>query len=208
MNEPEQKLLPELSRISSLERKYARTILALNPGLSTCAISAAKELVDAGLPPAAATMVIQTVYSPEDAQGRGQSTRIKYMVQAVQNRYKDRLEAVRNNMSVFRGLLAEIAQVVEMRDVLKGEDKTVSFEQAFMLNEAGLDEESTLALLSDLSAHETPGRAKQIMLKAVQCVQRGAFCTIEAAIDSIRYGYVYERQPDNGFAGPKKQGVR
>lgn len=188
------KLLPQVTRQTSVARRLTRNILKLSPGLGEQVSVMAESLADSGLPAGAAVQLIQAVYSPSDPLGRGQANRSKWFIEAVRTRYSDRLDKIRNNAAYFRVLIAEMEEVTEMRDTLNGEGYGFSFHATFLLWEMGLDANSILGIVQECCAGGVShGLAKKMLIQAAFAVQAGHFQQIETAIDSIRYGYQYDR---------------
>lgn len=194
MNETEPKLLPQYGSQSALERRLASRILKLNPGLGDKSMQMATALTDSGIGPAAAAMLIMAVYSPTDERGRGQATRAKWFVEAMRRRYDYKIQKIRTDPAQFRIFIAEMEEVVEMRDTLKGEDVNISFESAFMLWELGLNADSVLGLIqNECDGITLQSVATKHIIRAAQMVQAGYFMELETAIKEMRNGYEYER---------------
>jgi len=190
----EPKMLPQRSQQSALELRLAKKILTLNPGMGEKSQAIAESLVDSGMNAAGSAMIIHAVYAPTDPQGRGQATRARWFVEAVRRRYSYKLEKIRNDPSQFRNFLSEMEEVVEMRDILNGEGVAVSFEAAFLLWEIGLTADSAMGILQETCDDMNYlSIATKHLIRAAQAVKNGHFLTIENAIDSMRYGYEYER---------------
>lgn len=187
-------LTPQTHRQDAVAKRMANRILAVNPGMGEKSMRMAEDIADSGLPSTAAVMLIQAVYSPTDDIGRGQATRAKWFISAVRNRYHHKLDKIRNNTGHFRVFLADMEEVVNMRDTLRGEGCSVSFEAAFLLWEQGMSADSILNIISDCCGKGMPpGASTKMVIRAAQMVKAGHFLNIETAIDSMRYGYQYER---------------
>ena len=63
----------------ALQRKYAKALMRAKPGLGEKSIEIAEELMNTGLTPNEAMMVINIVYSP----GRGQANKLKHFGKAL-----------------------------------------------------------------------------------------------------------------------------
>lgn len=186
----EQKLLPRISQQTAMERRIAATLLKLSPGLGEKTQELAATLSDSGLSAAAANLLIQAVYSPNDAVGRGQGTRAKWFTAAIQNRYGHRLEAIRKDPTRFKNFVAEMEDVVEMRDTLNGEGIAISFESAFNLWEVGLNAATAMSTIQSICADiEHTKLATALLLKAARQVKAGNFMALETAIEFMRQGY-------------------
>lgn len=179
---------------SAAEIKISRRILALNPGLAAHSgkVSKAAELLsDSGLAPTVASMVIAAVYSSTDLQGRGQSTRARWFVEAVHNRYGHRLDMIRNDPKHLESFLYDMEVMSEIRDSLNGEGFSCSFHAAFLLWELGETTESITDLLEELypSRLAYKGSAMAVVVRAAQLVKAGKFCELATAIQELRCGY-------------------
>jgi hypothetical protein len=142
--------------------------------------------------------MIQAVYSPTDEMGRGQGTRAKWFVSAVQNRYSHKLSKIQQDVSAFRIFISEMEEVVEMRDILNGEGYTISFESAFLLWELGMDADSVMGTIQEVCANlKFQSQAAKFVVRAAQMVKAGYFMEIETAIESMRYGYEYDPTESN-----------
>lgn len=189
MSEP-QKLIAFVSQQTALERRMAAKILKSVPGLGDKSMVMAQTLCESGLSAAAASMLIHAVYSPSDPLGRGQGTRARWFIEAVNSRYSGRLDNIRRDPTRFKNFVAEMEEVTEMRDELNGEGITVSFQVAFLLWEIGLDADSVLGIIQGLcSGIEHTRMATALLIKAAQQVKAGHFMELETAIEFMRYGY-------------------
>lgn len=197
----EQKLLPQYGEQTALERRLAARILKLNPGMGEKSLEIANALCDSGITAAAASTLLQAVYSPTDELGRGQGTRMRWFVEAIRRRYDYKIDKIRNDPKAFKTFIAEMEEVVEMRDTLKGEDVSVSFEAAFLLWELGLDADSILGIVqSECDGLNTPSIVAKHIVQAAQAVKSGFFMELETAIQAMRHGYEYEKpneRPDS-----------
>ncbi len=102
----------------AIQRRYATALMERNPGLGEMSQKIAEDLVYSGLKPIEALALINMVYTPNDALGRGQGTRLRYFSEAIQERYGDQLESIRGSPALFRGFLTMIGDLVEMRDAV------------------------------------------------------------------------------------------
>lgn len=169
---------------SSLEKKIAKRLLALNPGMGAKAGEVAMTLADSGLGPIASSLVIAAIYGPSDAGGRGQTTRAKWFVDAVRSRYSTRLDAMRRDTKQLQTFIFEMEEMTDMRDTLKGEGFGISFNVAFLLSEIGMDSESACTLMDSVSSRvKYKGTAVAIVTKAAQYVKAGNFSNIETAVE-------------------------
>lgn len=174
---------------TALERKYMNRMLTLHPGLGGEKSKVmANILADSGIPAAATTMLIGAVYAPNEVDGRGQGTRAKWFVQAVQDRYGGRIEKIKNDVTAFRTFVAEIAEVAESRDILQGEGLSVSFHEMFLLTELGYDGESVMSLVADMT-HLPARTAARLVVRAAVAVKSGKFNQLETAIAEMNYAY-------------------
>jgi len=147
----------------ALQQKYAAALIRAKPGLGDKAEKIAEDLVNVGLTPNESLMLVGLVYMPVDIQGRGQGTRLKYFAEALQERYGDhRLEKCGKSVALFRGLLAQINEAIEMRDLINGaldRRTSISFRDALRYQEIGLDADIFFGyvakLTSDLNLNET-----------------------------------------------------
>jgi hypothetical protein len=184
----EPKLIPAISQQSALERRVAAKILRLNPGLGPSAVAIANSLCDSGLPPAITTAILAAVYAPTDPLGRGQSTRAKWFVEAINSRYQSRMDKIRTNVSYFRTFVSEMEEISEFRDTLKGEDYPVSFQAAFLLCESGLSTSEAIRLLDEIcDGTNYRGSAMRTLILAVQNVNAGKASTVEGAIREMNH---------------------
>lgn len=179
---------------SKLQTRLANKIMASHAGIGDKSLEIAQSLVELGLSPAMSSMLLDAVYRPTDALGRGQATRWKWFNAAVQRRYRDRLEKIRTNVLSFRNFLAEIDEFVDMRDTFKGEDYSFSYEQCFEFHELNLDAEHCLGILTNLtSAGYSKFQARFFLLSAVNSVKNRRCSDIQSAIESI----IYSRESNN-----------
>jgi len=187
-------LIPQTTKQTALANRLAKSILKLSPGLGEKSSEMAEALADSGLPPSAAVMLIQAVYSPTDAGGRGQASRAKWFLDAVQTRYRGRLDKIQTNAKYFRVFISEMEEVTEMRDTMNGEGYSFTFHETFMLWELGLDACSVLGIIQECCAGSvSQALAKKMIVRAALAVNAGHFQQIETAIDSLRYGYQFDR---------------
>jgi len=185
-----QKLLPQISTQTAIERRLAARVLKLNPGLGEKSLEIANSLADSGITTAAAVMLLQAVYSPTDPIGRGQGTRAKWFVETVRRRYSYKLDKIRNDPKYFRTFVSDMEEVVEMRDILNGEGIVITFESAFLLWELGLNADSVMSIIQEVCDFAGyPRLAAQMVVKAARAVKAGHFMELETAIESMRYGY-------------------
>jgi len=178
----------ETAKLSAAEKRFTKRLLALHPGLGKTAETMAALLSDSGLGTAASAMVLSAVYSSGDLQGRGQSTRSMWFVEAIRNRYGHRLEMIKNDPKAFESFIYDMGVVTEMRDQLKGEDYSVSFHAAFLLWELGESSDSVIQIAESM---ESPykGSAIKIIVRAAQLVKSGEFSMLETAVRELRHGY-------------------
>jgi hypothetical protein len=179
-----EKLLPQLSGASSLERRFVRHILKMNPGMGEKTLAIAASLADSGMPPSAGLMLLDAIYKPETADGRGQGTRTRWFVEAVRSRYAHRLEKAGTDYKAFRALMGELEEVVEMRDELNNDGYSTSFHAAFVLSEVGLTADEVKVLIFDLLPHLSayPATQLKIVVSAAMAVKAGQFSTMEGAL--------------------------
>lgn len=195
MSDP--KLLPQHSTQTALERRLAARILKLNPGLGEKSLEIANTLSDSGLSAAAASTLMLAVYSPSDESGRGQGTRMRWFMESVRRRYDYRLDKIRNDPKAFKIFVAEMEEVVEMRDILNGEDISMSFEAAFLLWELGLNADAVLGIIQEeCDGMQKPSIIAKHIVRAAQAVKSGHFMELETAIKEMRHGYEYEKPTD------------
>ncbi len=185
--------IPALTQQSALERKLANRLLAMNPGLGPKSLEIANALADSGLSPSAASMLMLSVYATGDVAGRGQGTRLRWFMEAVQNRYSHKLDKIRNDPAAFRIFVADIEEVNEMRDTLNGEGITVSFQNAFLLWELGLNADTVMSTVADVCQHvPTPSLAAKFVVRAALMVKNKVCVSLESAINEMRHGYSTE----------------
>jgi len=185
-------LLPQFGRQSSIERRLAVSILKLDPGMGPKSQEIAHVMCDAGLNPSFAVTLIRAIYAPTDPMGRGQSTRINHAVKAIQNRYGHRLDVIKHDVKRCKVFIAEMEDVFDMRDTIRGEGFSITFEQAFLLWELGYDADSVLGIIQEQCGQMSPVMATKMVVKSAQSVQAGFFMEVETAIESMRYGYEYD----------------
>ncbi len=142
--------IPAVNRELKLQLFYATSLLKVNPGLGKKTDILARDLVSSGLKPSEAVALIQAAYSPNYSSGRGQATRSKHFSQAIQERYGDELEKISSSITTFRRMLMDMTDASEMRDILKGEDYSITFHEAFMYHELGINGENYLAMAQEL----------------------------------------------------------
>lgn len=188
--EPTPKLIPALSQQTAIERKLAGRILKLNPGIGEKSIELANSLCDSTLAPGMAAAIISAVYSPSDAGGRGQGTRIKWFVDAINQRYGSRLDKIKSSIPYFRTFIAEMEEMTDLRDTLNGEGYGASFQSTFLLWEVGLNSAEAMRILEALAdCASYKSSALRILVKAAQIVKSGGTSSIEAAISELCHEY-------------------
>jgi hypothetical protein len=166
--------------LASSSRKLVRRMLKLNPGMGDKVQEYADSLADSCLSPTQSLMLIEAMYSPVPQSAKGQGTRAKWFVEAVRERYGDRLVSASRSAALFKTIIAELEEVVEERDKVNGDQVSLSFHQMFMCNEAGLSADDITRLMSDQDG--TPFAAKRKLLKAVEMVKTGRCATVEGAL--------------------------
>ncbi len=180
-------LLPAQSLRTTLEHKYIKRILEAEPGLGEKSIELANSLVESGLPDSAAAMILQAVYLPTSADGRGQGTRAKWFVEAIQNRYSNRMEKIKTDYRAFRSFLSDMEDVTGMRDELNGNGFSCSFQLAFLLWELGEDANSVQVAIDEHLDHllGLPGSCMARVSDAAMAVQRGEFTEVATALQFL-----------------------
>lgn len=174
-----------------MEMKIAKRLLEMNPGMGERSQQIAHDLCEAGLSATASVMLLNVVYSPDDAAGRGQAARVKHFKEAVMAHYGYRLDSIRHDVSRFRMFLADMEEMVEMRDILKGEGFSIAFSVAFMFWELGLDADAVMVLIDEYLWQFSPQKAIVILTKAAMAVQAGRYMTLDAALERMTYGSTY-----------------
>jgi hypothetical protein len=179
------KLIPALAEKSAIERKYVKQILRADPGVGEKSLAIAESLADSGFTPAAAAMIIQSVYSSEIALNRGRGTRIKWFTQMVHNRYGSRLDKIKSDYKAMRAFLADIEEINEMRDALNIEGYGLSYEAAGMLWELGEDANSIMTMITNHCGYLCGYLSSQMsmVVKAAVAVKHGRFSEVETALE-------------------------
>lgn len=183
---------------SALERKFISRILQADPGIGDKSVAIANSLADSGLPAVAAAMVIQAVYAPTTVEGYGQANRIKWFVDAVRNRYSHKLERIKTDYRSFRSFIADMEEVVQMRDELNGDGYSVSFELAFTLWELGEDSNSVVLAIEEHLGHLMNFRGS-IMVKlkaAALAVASGKFTELATALQFLNQTHMAGNDED------------
>jgi len=151
----------------ALQKKYVEALIKAKPGLGDKSQQIAFDLVNVGLTPNEVLMLINQVYSPSGLEGRGQGTRVKFFAEAVKKRYGDhRLEKCSYSPALFRGLIAQIGEAVEMRDTvndyLTGRT-SISFDDTLAYQEIGLGPEAILGYVERLVSESGVSETAAIM---------------------------------------------
>lgn len=180
-------LLPEVSQKTSLERRYIKQILKSDPGIGDKCVEIARSLADSGFTPAAASMILQSVYSPAVAGGNGQASRIRWFTEAIQTRYASRLDRIKTDYKAFRSFLSDMEEVTEMRDTLNGNGFTFTFHQSFLMWELGEDANSIMGMVYDLQEKGVMSTVAIVarIVKAALEVQRGTFSEVRTAVEFL-----------------------
>lgn len=171
----------------ALQKRYVDALIKARPGLEEQAIKIADDLVNTGLTPNEAMLLIDLVYSPRDLQGRGQATKLKYFSEAVIGRYGDSyLEKVGKSPVLFRGLLYQIGQAVEMREDANDflSHSSITFNDTFLFQELGLSAEVLGSYVYHLMSEQGLSEVAAIMrIKGAAAeVERGRFSTLEGIL--------------------------
>lgn len=168
----------------ALEKRIAKTMLQLHPGLGPVAQEQAALLAESGLSPVQCAQIVEAVYAPAGSgptAGLGQTQRAKWMVQALRERYASRLERCANNTVLFRQLVADLEKINENRDTVNGEGVGFSFHDIFLLDEIGLGADAILGMMQDIGVRSRLS-AKMRLMEAARRVKAGQFATIEGAL--------------------------
>lgn len=181
-------LIPLKSEETRLEEKYTRALIKVNPGLGEKASQIAFALVDEGIPKAVSTAIINVVYAPNDKQGRGQTTRFQWLSKALARRREAEIASIRSDTTALRRLLIEIENVVDLRDTVLGEGLDMSFEEAYIVSEVGIDAEAFLGLIFHHAETSNPGLGCYRVKKACRMVQEGKAISVEGALDELQHG--------------------
>lgn len=173
-----------------LQKQYIQALIQRQPGLGDRCQEIAQSFIDSGLAPSEAYMIMDIVYAPSSGNmaGRGQGTRMKHFAEAIQNRYGETvLHNASQHIEKFRGLLEQIGQAVEMRDMLNGalNGSSLSFSNALLFQEIGLDYNALLDII-----YEVVDRQQTSELSALVRVTNAAkklsrtnnFCTLEGVL--------------------------
>jgi len=188
-HQPNQALIPALSSQTALERKYIHHILRSDPGMGEKSIQIANSLADSGLPVAACAMILQAVFVPATtSQQRGaQGTRLRWFVEAIQNRYQNRMDKIRHDYRAFRSFVSDMEEVTEMRDELNGNGYSISFQGAFLLWEVGECADSIQRMVDDYLPHlaQFKGSAMKRLVEAAMQVQNGVFSEMGSALEFL-----------------------
>jgi len=169
-------------RSQATSQRIARKILKLRPGFGPQATQQAEILADSGLSPGQATVLLNAMYAPTNALGRGQSNRAKWLVQALRDRYGSRLARVANNAALFKQFVGEIEDVIEGRDNLNEcGHATFSFAEMFQCDQVGLTA-TEIARLLDMQEDCSRVTAKKRLMTAVSLVEKGQSATVDGAL--------------------------
>lgn len=175
--------LSTIDKATNLQLFYATALLKMNPGMGRKSETLAKDLVNSGLKPSEAVAMIQTVYSPTHEKGGGQATRAKYFTEAFQERYCGELDKISGNITTFRRVLMDMSDASGMRDTLKGEGYNVTFHEALLYFELGMDAESYLSMAQELRQEDMSPRAIQRAIReAAMKVQRDPSLSLESLV--------------------------
>jgi len=175
----------------ALEKRIAKRLLELNPGLGPVAQQQAELLADTGLRPVEAAMLLEAVYQPSKANGRGQSQRSKALVEALVCRYGDRLQRAANNFDLMRTLIAEMEEVSEMRDQIGDAGASFSFADTLLLDGLGCSAHQVSALMAE-ERWSSAVAAKCRIMAAARLVESGQFATLEGALNQGGGEFEYE----------------
>ncbi len=171
----------------ALQKKYTDALIRARPGLGEKSLKIADELINTGLTPNEAMLMINLVYSTRDVQGRGQATKLKYFSEAVIRRYGENyLEKVGRSLDLFRGLLYQIGQAVEMRDETNDylSNSSITFRDSLLFQELGLSAEVLESYVYHLTSEKGLSEVAAIMRikEAAAEVERGRFATLESIL--------------------------
>ena len=144
----------------ALQQQYIVALMKSKPGMDGKSTQlVARDLVNSGLQPTEALMIINMVYGGPNGNlsGKGQATRTKYFSEAVQEVWGDRLANASQHPALFRGLLAKMNAATQLHDAVAEENNpqssfpySISFKEALLLQDAGVDEDYFLSLVEDL----------------------------------------------------------
>ena len=172
-----------VDRDQKLQFYFTRTLLQMNPGLGEKTHILVKDLVQSGLRPSEAYALLTIVYNPADVKGRGQGTRSKYFAMAVRERYENDLDKIRTNITTFRRFLAEVSEANETRDILKGEGYNITFHEALLYQEVGLDAEGYLGLAQDLKLKRMSNlQIIKVIRSAALQIKAGSTLSLESLV--------------------------
>lgn len=171
----------------ALQRRYVDALIKAKPGLGEQSLKIADDLVNTGLTPNEAMLLIDLVYSHTDIQGRGQATKLKHFSEAVISRYGGGyLEKVSNSPALFRGLLYQINQAVEMRQEANGTlfHSAITFKDTLLFQELDLSAEVLSSYVYHLTSEQGLSEVAAVMRikEAAAEVERGRFATLEGIL--------------------------
>lgn len=171
----------------ALQQQYIAALIQRSPGLGEVSNQVAQNLIASGITPAEAFLLIQAVYTPTTAQGKGQGNKVKHFGEALERHYGDVvLHNASKNVAAFQGLLARVTQAVDMRDSLNGAlvRSSFSFDDALRFQKLGLDQDTVMDAYQQLQ--ETYGlgdvAATMRIKEAVRTLERGGYCTLEGVL--------------------------
>lgn len=169
------------------QKRYVTTLIKSRPGLGDYALKIADDLTNTGLSPTEAIMLIDMVYCPQDLEGKGQGNKLKHFSEAVVQRYGgDYLEKVSRSPELFRGLLHQIGQAVDMRDDTNGSlsHSSISFKDSLLFQELGLSAEVLDGYIYNLTVDQGLSEVAAIMRikEAAAQVEKGRFATLEGIL--------------------------
>lgn len=163
--------------VSKRERKLARAMMIALPGLGKTGLEQAKLMADSDLTTTESIALIEAMYVPSES-NKGAATKVKWLSQAIRERYGNRLSKISGNIVAFKSFLGEMEAIIAMREQIN-EQFSFSFHEAMMLDEIGETAKSIGALVDDCGGGV---RAKMRIMEGVRRVKSGQFATLEAAL--------------------------
>ncbi len=136
-----------------LQKQYASLMLQRTPGFGKISGECVETLVDSGLPPEMSVELIQAIYQPTGTSEipLGQGNRTKFFTPALIRQIgEDYLEKASRDPVVFRRLIGEIAEMDDLRESLKEEGYTITFEDSLFLHQFGMNSEYFFSLATDM----------------------------------------------------------
>lgn len=190
---PENASIQETGKISEdleLQKKYTSLMIQETHGFGLVSGECAKMLLDSGLPSAMSIEIIHAIYQQPTNLSEvplGQGNRAKFFTPALIRQIgNDYLEKASRDPLTFRRLLQEIEEMNDFRDNLNNEGYSITFEDAFFLNQSGVGVEYFFGLVANMQTEDLMRRG----YKEVRFVYTKKI--IDAARESRKTGHDLE----------------